>query len=163
MKLKLIFILMLILNAGLIKANSVDFYFDFGSSTLSSIQKDEIKSLVDFINHDALAIFVLEGFADKIGGIKANEIVANKRSSNVKEYLLSLGVTEERIFIKRFNKNKKLIVEKFPLNMKNHIRELSIKLTSITIIYSKKQVKQSKSLSFIQKRELPLSVKKGLL
>ncbi|MCL2390261.1 MAG: OmpA family protein [Endomicrobia bacterium] len=76
-------------------------YFDVDSDNLSLITKDSIMRVAKFLSISDTEGY-LTGFADKTGKKDHNVTLSEKRVNAVKDYILSLGVPEENIYIDYF-------------------------------------------------------------
>lgn len=84
------------------KIYQTSYYYGLGQSTLSANDQANVKVILDSIDIQN-TYYLLEGFADNIGSVSANTIVANKRANHLKELLISHGVPQELIRVKPFD------------------------------------------------------------
>jgi outer membrane protein OmpA-like peptidoglycan-associated protein len=87
-------------NAGcpLIKFNASNVQFASGTSTLTSASKTELNKLVPIMNTQYPDIKVsIEGHTDNTGKAETNQKLSENRSASVKKYLVSKGISADRL------------------------------------------------------------------
>jgi outer membrane protein OmpA-like peptidoglycan-associated protein len=70
------------------------------------MQKEILKGLADKLKSNDQLSLVLSGHADKTGAEGYNLSLSRKRAANVKAYLISQGVSSERIKIEYYGSSK---------------------------------------------------------
>jgi outer membrane protein OmpA-like peptidoglycan-associated protein len=75
-------------------------------SDLPAMQKEILKGLADKLKSNDQLSLVLSGHADKTGAEGYNLSLSRKRAANVKAYLISQGVSSERIKIEYYGSSK---------------------------------------------------------
>lgn len=108
--------------------NSADDYvfFDFGSSTLTEVTKKHLDTVVEKLENESDLNIKVVGHADYIDKEDFNQELSQKRSANVAEYLVSQGISEDRIITAAFG-------ETLPIS--NNESELGRKLNRRVEIY----------------------------
>ena len=81
-------------------------YFDFNSAALSSETKEALDNNVKFLKANAALKIQVEGHSDERGGVQFNLALGEKRAKTVREYLVAQGVSEGRISIISFGKER---------------------------------------------------------
>ncbi len=87
-------------NAGcpLIKFNASNVQFASGTSTLTKTSKTELNKLVPIMNTQYPDIKVsIEGHTDNTGRPETNQKLSENRAAAVKKYLVSKGISEDRL------------------------------------------------------------------
>ena len=83
------------------KGYTITVYFDVNSDNLSIESKDSIMRTAKLLAVSDIEAY-LTGFADKTGDEKKNVILSENRVNAVKNFLLSLGVSEESVYTDYF-------------------------------------------------------------
>jgi peptidoglycan-associated lipoprotein len=74
-----------------------DIFFEFDSYDLRGNARDILKSNADWLKSNPSARIEVEGHCDERGTSEYNLALGAKRSQTAKDYLVSLGITPERI------------------------------------------------------------------
>ncbi len=84
--------------------------FDLGSSTMTSVARAEAKVFADSLMRPELKgmKFVIEGHTDSIGGRDYNIDLSRRRAQAVADYLVTLGVSRDRLDIRGYGFDKPL-------------------------------------------------------
>lgn len=83
-------------------------FFDYDSSELSASGKSTLEGNADFLKNNSSVDIQVEGHADERGGHQYNLALGERRARSVKSYLVALGVSEGRITIVSYGKEKPL-------------------------------------------------------
>ncbi len=84
-------------------------YFDFDKYVVREDAKSVLQANSEWlISHSSIG-FVVEGNCDERGTIEYNIALGEKRASNVKKYLVSLGVPANRVKITSYGKSKPVV------------------------------------------------------
>lgn len=75
-----------------------DTYFDFDKSTLKPAGKRKLDELASRLSTTELEVVVATGHTDWIGTNRYNQKLSERRARSVKDYLVSKGIPEGRIF-----------------------------------------------------------------
>lgn len=81
-------------------------YFDYDSSELSASAKSTLEENANFLKNNQNVDIQVEGHADERGGHQYNLALGERRARTVKNYLVALGVTDARISIVSYGKEK---------------------------------------------------------
>ena len=94
-------------SEGILKANDEvhgkgllgDVYFEFDKATLTDSTRSQLSKNADFLNSDDGEEFVItiEGHCDERGTNDYNLALGDRRSNAARDYLLSLGVSGDRL------------------------------------------------------------------
>lgn len=76
-------------------------YFNVGESTLDDIDRSLVDEVVGELGNYSDAVVVLSGFHDPSGSLAANQALAKNRALSVRDYLLSQGVSAERVLMEK--------------------------------------------------------------
>ncbi len=83
-------------------------YFDFDSSRLSSTTRALLEANALFLKENDGVDVQIEGHCDERGGIQYNLALGERRARAVKDYLVAAGVSDSRITIVSFGKERPL-------------------------------------------------------
>ncbi|MFK5972247.1 MAG: OmpA family protein [Flavobacteriaceae bacterium] len=81
-------------------------HYAFNSSYLTSSDKGKLDELVDFMNKYPETIIVVKGHTDSRGKSKYNDWLSERRAQNVVKYIVSAGMSTERILAKGFGESQ---------------------------------------------------------
>jgi len=96
-------------NGGcpLIKFNASNVQFASGTSTLTSASKTELNKLVPIMNTQYPDIKVtIDGHTDNTGKAETNQKLSESRSASVKKYLVSKGISADRLTTSGYGADK---------------------------------------------------------
>jgi OOP family OmpA-OmpF porin len=77
---------------------AADTFFDFDKSVLKAEGKAKLKELVEKIKNISLEVVIVVGHTDSVGTDAYNQKLSQRRAEAVKGYLVSLGVSKNRIY-----------------------------------------------------------------
>jgi outer membrane protein OmpA-like peptidoglycan-associated protein/tetratricopeptide (TPR) repeat protein len=83
--------------------------FDFDKSAIRTVHKHELDSLADYMSKKPNIKIELGGHTDSKGSGNYNQLLSEKRSAAVKNYLIKKGVNENRISIQYFGETKPFV------------------------------------------------------
>jgi peptidoglycan-associated lipoprotein len=84
-------------------------YFDFDCSSLSDKNKAILDKQAEWLStHNNFNCNVIEGHCDKVGTRKYNLALGEKRAEEVKRYLVSCGISSERLEVRSCGKERLL-------------------------------------------------------
>lgn len=81
-------------------------FFDYDSSDLSSSAKSTLEANAEFLKTNATVDIQVEGHSDERGGHQYNLALGERRARSVKNYLVALGVSDARVTIVSYGKEK---------------------------------------------------------
>jgi outer membrane protein OmpA-like peptidoglycan-associated protein len=84
------------------------FYFDLGSSRLSSVAILQLNELVEILAKSTHIHVVITGFADQTGNDSMNLALSKKRAQVVKNFLKQSGMSESRFIINYYGESKSI-------------------------------------------------------
>ena len=82
--------------------------FDFDEYKLSSNALEEINSLFEYLDENPELKVTISGHTDAYGSKNYNKILSNNRAKSIANYLIVLGLSQERINYKGFGSSKAL-------------------------------------------------------
>lgn len=94
------------------KPDSLLFYFDAGTSTLSESSKNQLDVLLALIQKHEPAVIDIIGHADRSGNAHLNETLALQRAQSVKAYLVDHNITLSHLSVVSYGENDPLIFTK---------------------------------------------------
>ncbi len=77
---------------------AADTFFDFDKSVLKPEGKAKLKELVEKIKNISLEVVIVVGHTDSVGTDAYNLKLSERRAEAVKAYLVSLGVSKNRVY-----------------------------------------------------------------
>lgn len=87
--------------AGLVTVN-----FEYDKSNLSADAKKKLQNNAEWIKNNPKAKVQIEGHCDGRGSIEYNVALGERRANAVRSYLVSLGVSSERMSVISYGKEK---------------------------------------------------------
>jgi outer membrane protein OmpA-like peptidoglycan-associated protein len=90
----------------IIRINNI--FFNFGEILLLEDSYAELNRLVTLLNENPNMKIQINGHTDNIGNVQNNKKLSEQRSEAVKNYLLSKGISQERVITKGYGKLKPL-------------------------------------------------------
>jgi peptidoglycan-associated lipoprotein len=90
----------------LFRRSVFDAYFDFNKADIRSDARDALTKTADYLhNHPDIRV-TIEGHCDERGSTEYNLALGDRRASAVKQYVVSLGISADRITTVSFGKEK---------------------------------------------------------
>lgn len=81
-------------------------FFDYDSSDLSMSAKSTLEANAEFLKNNSSVDIQVEGHSDERGGHQYNLALGERRARSVKNYLVALGVSDARVTIVSYGKEK---------------------------------------------------------
>ena len=81
-------------------------YFQFDKSDISSEARANLDEGVEFLRKHRFRRIRIDAYADQIGSDEYNEKLTHKRAEAIRDYILSKGIAEKRIYIHCHGKEK---------------------------------------------------------
>jgi peptidoglycan-associated lipoprotein len=72
-------------------------YFDFDKSSIKASERPKLQAVKDYLDKNPQAHLLLEGHCDWRGTAEYNLSLGDRRANEAKKYLLSLGVSADRV------------------------------------------------------------------
>lgn len=94
----------------IVRINNI--FFDTGEAELLPDSYPELKRLVNIMNENLTMKIKLLGHTDNVGNYQDNLKLSLKRAEAVKSYIVSLGITEDRITTKGYGYSKPIATNK---------------------------------------------------
>lgn len=86
-----------------------DVFFDFGSSTLRSDQRDRLAANAEWLKKWPSVKIRIEGHCDERGTAQYNLALGDQRAESVREYLRSIGVDPSRVEVISLGKERPFV------------------------------------------------------
>jgi len=83
-----------------------DAYFDFNKADIRSDARDALGRTADYLRNNPTIRATIEGHCDERGSTEYNLALGDRRASAVKQYLVSLGISADRLTTVSFGKEK---------------------------------------------------------
>lgn len=93
-------------NAGELKVDLDNIYFDFDSPILSPDARKTLVKNTDKIKKDSNVMIKIEGNCDERGSEEYNLALGEKRARAAMQYLVTLGIPEKRLSIVSYGKER---------------------------------------------------------
>jgi peptidoglycan-associated lipoprotein len=81
-------------------------YFDFDSSSIKTSEKPKLQAVADFLKSTSVSDVRVEGHCDERGTEEYNRSLGEKRALAVREALVALGVSPDRVDTVSFGEDK---------------------------------------------------------
>ncbi len=94
------------------KPDSLLFYFDAGTSSLSESSKNQLDTLLALIKKHEPAVIDIIGHSDRAGDAQLNDTLALQRAQSVKNYLVDHNITLSHLSVVSHGENDPLIFTK---------------------------------------------------
>jgi peptidoglycan-associated lipoprotein len=88
-----------------------DAYFDFNKADIRADARDALTKTAEFLRNNPGVRVTVEGHCDERGSTEYNLGLGDRRASAVKQYLVSLGVSADRLSTVSFGKEKPFCME----------------------------------------------------
>ena len=98
------------------KISMNNIFFEFGKATLRPESYPELNRLSAFFKGNAKMLTEISGHTDNVGSDEINNKLSQERADVVRNYLLTQGVSAERITAKGYGKNKPKVANDTPEN-----------------------------------------------
>lgn len=86
------------------KANTI--YFDFDKAAVRATEQRNVRAVADALKARPEVAVEIEGHCDERGTEEYNRALGEKRALSVREFLINLGISSERIFTISFGEDK---------------------------------------------------------
>jgi peptidoglycan-associated lipoprotein len=96
----------------LFKAKVKDIYFDYDKSDIRDDAKPVLAANADFLKLNPSIKFTIEGHCDERGSEEYNIGLGDRRATATKDYLISLGISSDRINTITYGKEKPVCTDK---------------------------------------------------
>jgi peptidoglycan-associated lipoprotein len=83
-----------------------DAYFDFNKADIRSDARDNLAKTADYLRNYPQVKVTIEGHCDERGSTEYNLALGDRRASAVKQYLISLGISADRLNTVSFGNEK---------------------------------------------------------
>lgn len=88
-----------------------DAYFDYDSAEINGVTREALRRTADFLKGYPQMHVTIEGHCDERGSTEYNLALGDRRANAVKQYLISLGIPDERFNAVSFGKEKPFCTE----------------------------------------------------
>src|ERR1700722_7672205 len=88
-----------------------DAYFDFNKADIRSDARDALGRTADYLRNNPTIRATIEGHCDERGSTEYNLALGDRRASAVKQYLVSLGISADRLTTVSFGKEKPFCIQ----------------------------------------------------
>ena len=102
-------------------------YFEFDKSSLTSKSIQTLKSAVNALNENSSINITLSGHADERGTREYNLALGERRANAAKDYLMTYGISADRISVISYGKERPVDSGSNPLSWSKNRRSVSVK------------------------------------
>ena len=102
-------------------------YFEFDRSNLTSKSIQTLKSVVNALNDNSSIKISLAGHADERGTREYNLALGERRANSAKDYLMTYGISSDRISVLSYGKERPVDSGSNPLAWSKNRRSVSVK------------------------------------
>ncbi len=81
-------------------------YFGYNSTNLGTTSRTLLDANAAYLNNNPTLEVQIEGHADERGGVQYNLALGERRSNTVKDYLIAMGVSSNRITVISYGKER---------------------------------------------------------
>jgi outer membrane protein OmpA-like peptidoglycan-associated protein/tetratricopeptide (TPR) repeat protein len=89
-------------------------FFGFDSYSLSDAAKEKLDELTKALNEYPLLKIDIRGYTDAMGPYEYNQMLSEKRAKAVSDYLITGGISPDRLKISGFSESGNIAVNSFP-------------------------------------------------
>ena len=107
-------------------ANAV-IYFEYDKFTLTSKSIQALKGVVTLMRKNPKIMLSLEGHADERGTREYNLAIGERRANAAKDYLLTYGISSDRISVISYGKERPVDSGSNPLSWSKNRRSVTVK------------------------------------
>ena len=102
-------------------------YFEFDKSNLTSKSIQTLKSAVNALNDNSSIQITLAGHADERGTREYNLALGERRANAAKDYLMTYGISSDRISVLSYGKERPVDSGSNPLAWSKNRRSVTVK------------------------------------
>ena len=102
-------------------------YFEFDKSNLTSKSIQTLKSAVNALNENSSIMITLSGHADERGTREYNLALGERRANAAKDYLMTYGISSDRISVLSYGKERPVDSGSNPLAWSKNRRSVTVK------------------------------------
>ena len=102
-------------------------FFATNSSSLTTASRDTLRKQADYLRKNKKLNIVLEGHADERGTREYNLALGEKRANSAKDYLMTYGISSDRISVLSYGKERPVDSGSTPLAWSKNRRSVTIK------------------------------------
>ena len=102
-------------------------YFEFDKSSLTSRSLQILKSVVEALNENLSVTVTLAGHADERGTREYNLALGERRANAAKDYLMTYGISSDRISVLSYGKERPVDSGSNPLAWSKNRRSVTVK------------------------------------
>ncbi|WP_177192042.1 OmpA family protein [Chitinophaga arvensicola] len=116
-------------------------YYDFGKATLRPESKIVLDTVVDMLNDNPKLTIEMSAHTDSVGSVKFNDKLSQERAQSCVDYLISRGVSPERLIAKGYGKSKPIAPNSLPNHKDNPEGRQMNRRTEFKVLKRQVQVK----------------------
>ncbi|WP_349315847.1 OmpA family protein [Chitinophaga sp. MM2321] len=94
-------------------------YYDFGKATLRPESQMVLDTVVDMLNDNPKITIEMSAHTDSVGSVKFNDQLSQERAQSCVDYLISKGISSERLIAKGYGKSHPIAPNSLPNHKDN--------------------------------------------
>lgn len=123
-------------TARQVRFDPAELHFQFGNERLMRGEEEKLFPILQALKNDTKSVFVIEGHTDPVGSPDFNLELGDRRARQVKDYLVSNGISADRLLVVTFGE------EQLASNTKHWMNRRAI----LRIAYEGKSINRTDSL-----------------
>ena len=114
-------------NQYITESKPVDESFDFDKYNLTSRSIQTLRGVISAMKDNSSMTLVLEGHADERGTREYNLALGERRANAAKDYLMTYGISSDRISVLSYGKERPVDSGSNPLSWSKNRRSVTVK------------------------------------
>lgn len=116
-------------------------YYDFGKATLREESKIVLDTVVEMLNDNPKLTIEMSAHTDSVGSVKFNDKLSQSRAQSCVDYLISKGISPERLIAKGYGKSRPIAPNSLPNHKDNPEGRQLNRRTEFKVLKRQVQVK----------------------
>lgn len=116
-------------------------YYDFGKATLREESKIVLDTVVEMLNDNPKLTIEMSAHTDSVGSVKFNDKLSQARAQSCVDYLISKGISPERLIAKGYGKSRPIAPNSLPNHKDNPEGRQLNRRTEFKVLKRQVQVK----------------------
>jgi OOP family OmpA-OmpF porin len=122
-------------------------YYDFNKATLRDESKVVLDTVVQMLNDNPKLTIEMSAHTDSVGSVKYNEKLSQARAQSCVDYLISKGISSERLIAKGYGKSRPIASNSLPNHKDNPEGRQLNRRTEFKVLKRQIQIKEEDSSS----------------
>ncbi|MGN8034798.1 OmpA family protein [Chitinophaga sp. 22321] len=116
-------------------------YYDFNKATLREESKAVLDTVVDMLKDNPKITIEMSAHTDSVGSVKYNEKLSQARAQSCVDYLISKGISQDRLIAKGYGKSRPIAPNSLPNHKDNPEGRQMNRRTEFKVLKRQVQVK----------------------